>query len=154
MSGEPTALRAEDGDNPNLVYHPGTGNVVLEPGVAPRNKIMGFILINDQGAFKPTADFADRTPWQEPVWDNIPNQMGSADTSFVGTTDPIDLGEVFPTGLDVAGLQSLLTRAQITWALGAAGRGDVDLIVVPEPSSIALLFLGMLGMVSATRRRK
>lgn len=148
------AGNAEDGDNPNLVYDPANGSVKLVPGNAARGKIMGFILINSNGQFKPQDDFADRTPWSEPVWDNIPNQLGSADTSFVGTSEVIDLGEIFPAGLDVAGLQGLLTRAQVTWALGPTGRGDLDLVVVPEPGSLALLALGLLGVTSVVRRRR
>jgi hypothetical protein len=150
------AGNAEDGDNPNLVYDPATGEVTLVPGVGNRNKIIGFVLINSDGVFKPTADedFTARTPWEEPVWDNLPKQIGSADTTFRGTTATFSLGNVFPTGLDIPGLQSLLTRADVTWALGATGRGQLDLVVVPEPGTLALLGLGLLGMASTVRRRK
>ena len=76
--------------------------------------------------------------------------IADSDLTFVGLGGLLDLGNVAPTGLDQAQLEALLTNAVYVGSLGS-GNQTFDLVVIPEPSSLALLGLG--GLFLARRRR-
>jgi hypothetical protein len=140
----------------DLVYDPRTGNVMLVPG--PSGKIIGFVLGNAAGLLKPqSADaFLAATPWTEaPIgWDNKPTQIGSSDLAFAGTDGSIDLGAIFPEGMNLDELAEFLSLANYAAGLGSTNSHQLDLIVVPEPSALALIGLGLLGLVNVARRRR
>ena len=78
------------------------------------------------------------------------NVLADSDLTFVGFSGTADLGNVLVAGLDQAALEALLTNAVYTGQLGS-GQQVLDLVVVPEPSSLALLGLG--GLMALRRRR-
>ena len=116
--------------------------------------------------FLPPANFTDLNNdvgFVSAFTDNTPSAIGwtsalaLANIGFDGpagaTNTPFaDLGNVFPTGLDLAGLQALLTNN--AWG-GPSGTGAAfDIAVLPEPSSVVLLILGGVVLVGAARRRR
>ena len=70
----------------------------------------------------------------------IPEGIG-----FIGPATA-NLGNVFPTGLDLTGLQNLLQDALRTSSLGG-GELAFDLVVVPEPNAFLFLIVSSTGMV-------
>ncbi|MFO0912890.1 MAG: hypothetical protein U0795_08030 [Pirellulales bacterium] len=151
-----SAGNLEDGDNPDLIYDTYSGEVKLVPTPgSTKNKIVGFVLANATGAFKPEPDevFTARTPWDDAVYDNLPKQIGSSDISGVGGAEwhEINLGNIFPTGLDKLGLFNLLTQADVLWKRGAGGKGQLDILYVPEPSTLILGFIGVATLLAHKR---
>ena len=61
------------------------------------------------------------------------------------------MGHVLPTGLDLAGLTALLTNK--AWG-GVGGAGGTLELWVPEPSSVVLLSLGLVGLIGIALRRR
>ena len=138
MSGVLTAGATPVNPNvPDLIYDAATGEVVLDPDGA---EIYGFLLQNESNAFLPdnfTPLFTGGTA------------VTTATTSTLYNVGPTaasgSLGPVFPTGLDLAGLQDLLSSQVAFRDLDPGGTPPVafDLVVlnapgVPEPSSAML----------------
>jgi len=128
---------------PDLIYDPATGEVVVD---WQGNTLISYVLKNDTNSFIPGAhnnillgSFPTKTS----------NEL-SESTSFAqpGVTTR-SMGNVFPTGLDLAGLQGLLTVNSIVLTLGGP-QLPFDLVVlgpaVPEPATWGLALIGLLGL--------
>jgi hypothetical protein len=119
--------------------------------------IISFSLENAAGGddFIPPATL----PWYgnsfgSPLYSNTEIAIGDFDSSSSGSLNgPFDLGNIFPTGMNVADLQSFLTVA-IYAAPGGGGSPEFDLVVVPEPGTMSLLAIAGLGMLLIRRRRR
>ncbi|MCG8448946.1 MAG: PEP-CTERM sorting domain-containing protein [Pirellulales bacterium] len=154
----PVPLAAIGPGNPDLIYDKGTGNVRVRADGAT----IGSFNLQSAGNFSPPADFSDLDNdvlggALTGLTDNDNNQIGwisGAVTSGIGFDGPADadLGNVFPTGLTLTGLQSLLTNNAWASPVGVSGSGAFDLQVVPEPASMLLLGLGGLALAGIRRR--
>ncbi len=139
---------------PDLIYDAGTGEVVID---WEGNTLISYVLKNGTNSFIPgnhntilLGSFPTATS----------NEL-SESTSFAepGVTTR-SMGFVFPTGLDLTGLQSLLTVNSIILSLGGP-QIPFDLVVVgggppvPEPAAIGMAAMGLIGLgLLAYRRRK
>ncbi|REJ66854.1 MAG: hypothetical protein DWQ31_13050 [Planctomycetota bacterium] len=140
---------AEAGDPsvPDLIYDPTTGEVVLDPD---GSSIIGYSLQNATNSFLP----GNHTPILAGVATALTSQIEEAALAPGSGS----IGLVFPTGLDLAGLQALLTVNQVSRSLGAP-LVPFDLVVlggapVPEMSTLALGALGLLALTLFGLRRR
>ncbi|REJ69816.1 MAG: hypothetical protein DWQ31_03280 [Planctomycetota bacterium] len=133
---------AEAGDPsiPDLIYDAATGEVTLD---ADGSSIIGYSLQNASNSFLP----AGHTPILAGVTTALTSQLEEAALAPGSGS----IGLVFPTGLNLAGLQSLLTVNQVSRSLGAP-LVPFDLIIVggaavPEPSTYVLSLGAFLVLV-------
>lgn len=150
----------------DLIYEPVTGNVKLDASEAPGAVVTSFQLENATNAFLPgnyislngTAGFGGAFE------DATTAVIGDSDGTFVGFGGVVDLGNIFPAGLDPNGVAALLTTASF---VGQAGSGiqTLDIVIaavqnpptrVPVTSPVGLAALGAAfalgGMLIARRR--
>lgn len=132
---------AADGmpNNPDLLYVAATGNVSFDADGAS----IGSFAILSAGEFLPPADFSDLDDDVGAVavlTDNTASQIGWTSafaTGGLGFDGPglADLGDIFPTGLDLSGLESLLTIHEWTSPVtgGSTDSGIFDLILATGP---------------------
>ncbi|REJ69106.1 MAG: hypothetical protein DWQ31_05715 [Planctomycetota bacterium] len=134
---------AEAGDPsiPDLIYDAATGEVTLD---ADGSSIIGYSLQNATNSFLP----AGHTPILAGVTTALTSQLEEAAL----TPGSGSIGLVFPTGLDLAGLQALLTVNQVSRSLGAP-LVPFDLVVVstsapvvPEPATAVLWAIALLAL--------
>ncbi|REJ67242.1 MAG: PEP-CTERM sorting domain-containing protein [Planctomycetota bacterium] len=143
---------AEAGDPsiPDLIYDASTGEVTLD---ADGSSIIGYSLQNATNSFLP----AGHTPILAGVTTALTSQLEEAALAPGSGS----IGLVFPTGLDLAGLQALLTVNTVSRFLGAP-LVPFDLVVVsttappiPEPATAVLSLVGLMGLgLMAWRRRR
>ena len=140
-------------NNADLIYNPATGNLQLDSAEAAGGVVTVFQIENAVGG----DDFNDGNYISLTggtfggVFETVsPTVIGDSDFTFAGFSGVVDLGNVAPTGLDLTGLESFLTNAIYTGQSGS-GAQTLDLVVIPEPSSLALVGLG--GLLMARRRK-
>lgn len=129
-------------DQANLLYDPTTGNLKIDPSEGPGGELTGYVLQSD-GEFI----FANHIMSLGGTAESTTDELSEANP-FGSVTATTDLGNVLVAGLTLAELESLLTTANYTGMLGS-GVNEFDLIVVPEPQSLALLGVGLLLLMAA-----
>ncbi len=149
----PAPSDASDGDGasgdgdpaiPDLIYDPITGEVVID---WEGNTLISYVLKNETSSFIP-GNFGTILLGSFPT--STSNEL-SESTSFAepGVTTR-SMGNVFPAGLDLTGLQSMLTVNSIVLTLGGP-QLPFDLVVlggaVPEPSALWLALTGLVGLI-------
>ncbi len=130
----------------DLLYDPTDGSVVLDGSEAVGGVITNFVLTSD-GAFLNTDGLTN--PFLGVFFTATLAEISASDPLTAGL-GLIDLGVILASGLSETDLQNILTGATYVGALGS-GQVSFDLVVVPEPTSLALLGLG--GITLAARRR-
>ena len=131
----------------DLIYDPSTGNVTLD---TLGGTLAGFQLENLAGG-------SDFTPGNFiPPFGTLPDATATVlgdSNPFGAITGVFDIGNVFPTGLDLSGLEAFLSTADYTAGLGQPIT-EFDLVVAAIPTPAALpAGLALLGLVISRRRR-
>jgi hypothetical protein len=128
----------------SIGYNPGTGELFVD---APASTELTSINI-DSAAGIFTGDAAQNLGGS---FDNdADNNIFKA--TFGSSFGSLSFGNVAQAGLSTDFVMNDLT---IVGSLAGGGDlGDVDLLFIPEPSSVALLILGVVGCVVGSRRRR
>ena len=144
----------DSGNLADLVYDPATGNVKLDPSEAAGGVICSFQFENDDDTFIPGnyISLLGISMFGGPSEDVTTAVIADTDGWWAGFDVTKDIGNVFPAGMDLAGLEAYLTTAVYTGARGT-GQQIIDLVVIPEPSTMAML-TGLLGLIGVFWRRR
>lgn len=139
---------------PDLIYNAATGEVILDPD---EGLILSYVLNNGYGSIPLGFRTTNFTPVLNGLVTNLDFELAESD--FSGLTSPRSIGEVFPTGLDLAGLEAMLSDRRVMVGYGVSPV-DFELIVigdspaVPEPSTYALAAFSLLGLGLFARRQR
>lgn len=144
------AAEAGDPNIPDLIYDAATGEVILD---VDGSGIIGYVLKNGDNSFA----FGNHAQILAGVKTSVAGELSEA--AFASSVGANSLGNVFPTGMNLAALSAYLTVNQVSTSLGAPV-APFDLVVlssgpaVPEPATLLLSAFAMLGLgVMAARRR-
>ncbi|REK22218.1 MAG: PEP-CTERM sorting domain-containing protein [Planctomycetota bacterium] len=140
---------AGDPTIPDLIYHAATGEVILDPD---GNTIHGYLLQSPAAGFVP----GNFSPALGGVSTGSFSEISEAvfQDGAEGLTVATSIGNVFPTGLTLSGLNNLLGTMVVSVELGAP-LVDFELVVVnavPEPSTLTLVLLGAAVLSAASWR--
>ena len=149
LSGE--VLLTDNPLAPNLIYNAVTGEVIIDPDGA--GNIIGYSLKNTTDSFLP----GNHTPVLGGIATSLVFEL--AEASLGAITLATSIGNVFPAGMDITMLYSLLSRNAVSTELGSPLL-SFDLIVigntpsVPEPSTYAMAGMALVGLGFVRWRRK
>ena len=147
-SGGLAAAEAGDANIPDLIYNPVTGEVTLD---VDGSGIIGYVPKNGSSDF----NFGNHAQILAGVKTSVLNELSEA--AFASSVGANSIGNVFPTGMNLAALTVYLTVNDVSRSLGAPVV-PFDLVVlgpaVPEPSTFAMAVVGLAGLgLFAIRRR-
>ena len=156
-SSLPAAGNLVDGAEADLIYNPVTGNVQIDARDETSMRITSFVIATDQDDMRPE-NFVENPPGNLGPFLNIgtntdatSSQFGQTDPTSGVWSNPTDLGDIFPPGMDVLELFDYLTRAD--YGAHIPSGNTFDLIVVPESSGYAQMFVVLLLSGSLSRKR-
>jgi len=139
FSGASTPARGPitAGIGTTLTYLPADGTVLIAAGDASGGVITSFQLENADGTFAPdNYNGPVAGTFGETLEDVTTNVIADTDLTLAGIGDTLNLGTVFPIGMDLPGLQAYLTTAVYTGALGS-GQMQFNLFVDTMPTNYA-----------------
>lgn len=122
-----------------LTYDPANGNVKLDATTAAGSKITSFQL-QTSAATIITANYAPVTGGTfNGTYKNVTTSViGDTDTSLAGVTGVANLGDVFPTGMDLTQLTAYLTTKVYTGASGSRQQQLALVIYARDPGTILM----------------
>ena len=149
-AGGLAAAEAGDANIPDLIYDAATGEVTLD---VDGSGIIGYVLKNGDNSFA----FGNHTQMLAGVKTSVAGELSEA--AFASSVGANSIGNVFPTGMNLAALTAYLTVNDVSRSLGAPVV-PFDLIVlstgpvVPEPATLLLGGFGFLclGLIAGRRR--
>ena len=139
----------DDPDNADLIYENFSGNVMLDATEAPGSEITSFVLGDIEGGLN-APGFA--TFPSGGLTTDLTIEISWSDV-FNGFTGVHDVGDIFPTGLDLVGLEAFLDDADYVGSFGTGAQVFDLVVVVPEPSSLVFLAIGGVALYTLVRRR-
>ena len=142
----------DSGGIADLIYDPATGDVKVDASEAAGGIVTSFQLETAAGSFSP-GNYVGTTGGLGGCFKDVgADVIADSDLTFAGFSGIRDFGNIFPARMDLAQLEAFLTTAVYTGAFGS-GQQQIDLMLIPEPATLALLGLGDLGMVLGRKRR-
>ena len=135
----------EQGDGQtSLVYNAGTGELSVD---APAGKELTSINITSEGS----KFVGDKPAALDGAFDNFAGDNVFKAT-FGGSFGSINFGSILPAGISEADVTADLSA--VGSLAGGGDLGEVDLVYIPEPASVALMLLGLLGVAHLGRRKR
>ena len=117
---------AGDPNIPDLIYNPGTGEVILD---VDGSGIIGYVLKNLSNAFAGVS----HTPILGGLATSLDFEVSEA--SFASPVGANSIGSVFPTGLNLSGLTALLSTNSVSRGLGLPNVPFELFLATPAPAA-------------------
>ena len=143
------AAEAGDANIPDLIYNAATGEVTLD---VDGSGIIGYVLKNGDNSFA----FGSHLQVLAGVKTSVAGELSEA--AFASSVGANSIGNVFPTGMNLAALTAYLTVNDVSRSLGAPVV-PFDLVVlstgpaVPEPATVLLSVFGLIDLGFVTYRK-